>query len=230
MSAAAGARGPAAGARRSARKSGPVVRPRSSRGRRRAVPVAQWTYSIAPPLEVTRPRRNSRSRSSMFRDRSSSARAAGLVSHPPQHPLAQPVPVVSEQLVQPGARDRPVAAAGGLAAFQLPGRVRGEDLLPPGPCGERGQRGQVPVPGRGRRVVPPVHHRGVVLGRQFGGGPVPGERGQPGEGLGVTVAGGLGLDGVEVPVDGCRDALPVGGLGERGGERHDPVSRETSHG
>src|SRR5664280_56795 len=76
MSAAVGARGPEAGARRSARKTGPEVRPRSRRGRRRAVPVAQWTYSIAPPLEWTRPRRNSRSRSSMLRDRSSSARAA----------------------------------------------------------------------------------------------------------------------------------------------------------
>src|SRR5664280_1306707 len=76
MSAAAGARGPEAGARRSARKTGPEVRPRRSRGGRRAVPVAQWTYSIAPPLEWTRPRRNSRSRSSMLRDRSSSARAA----------------------------------------------------------------------------------------------------------------------------------------------------------
>jgi len=53
----------------------------------------------------------------------------GLVEHPPQDPLPQPVPAVGEQLLEPGARDRPVAAAGGLAALQPPGGVRDQDLI-----------------------------------------------------------------------------------------------------
>ncbi len=75
-SAAAGDRRPEAGARRSDRCTGPQVRPLSRRGSRRAGPVAQCTYSIAPPLETTRARRNSVSRSAMSRDRISSTRAA----------------------------------------------------------------------------------------------------------------------------------------------------------
>ena len=110
----------------------------------------------------------------------------------------------------------------GLAALQPAGGVGGEDLLPPGPGGEGGQRGQVPVPGRGRRGVPPVHHGGVVLGRQSCDGLSSGERGQLGEGIGVAVAGDPGLHGVEVAVNGGRDGLAVGGgAGERGRERDD---------
>jgi hypothetical protein len=51
MSAAASARVPEVGARRSVRNTGPEVRPCRRRGSRRAVPVDQCTYSIAPPLE-----------------------------------------------------------------------------------------------------------------------------------------------------------------------------------
>lgn len=66
-----------------------------------------------------------------------------FVERSPEDPFAQAVPVVGEQLVQPGARDRAVAAAGGFAPLQSASRIGGEDLLPSGPGGERGQRGQV---------------------------------------------------------------------------------------
>jgi hypothetical protein len=79
--------------------------------------------------------------------------SGGFVEHPPQDPLAQAVPVVGEHLVQAGARDGPITAAGGLAAFQSAGGVSGEDLLPPGPGGERGERGQVSVTGNADSVL-----------------------------------------------------------------------------
>jgi hypothetical protein len=146
----------------------------------------------------------------------------GLVEHPPQDPFAQAVPVAGEQLVQAGAGDGPIAAAGGLAAFQAAGGVGGEDLLPPGPGGEGGERGQVPVPGGGRRVVPSVHHRGVVLGKERGGVAAAGAGDEAGESAGVAGAGGLGLDRVEVAVDGGRyDLAAGGGVGGRGRERDD---------
>jgi hypothetical protein len=66
------------------------------------VPVAQRTYPIAPPLAVTRPRRNSRSRSSTLRQELPGT-GGGLAEHPPPDPLARAVPVVGEQLVQTGA-------------------------------------------------------------------------------------------------------------------------------
>jgi hypothetical protein len=65
----------------------------------------------------------------------------GLVEHPPQDPLAQPVPAVGEQFLKAGARDRPVAAAGELATLQPPGGVGGQDLVALRPGGEGGQRG-----------------------------------------------------------------------------------------
>ncbi len=55
MSARAGARRPEVGARRSARKTGPVARPRSRRGSSRAVGVSQWTYARLPPFSTTWP-------------------------------------------------------------------------------------------------------------------------------------------------------------------------------
>src|SRR5450755_463090 len=141
MSAAAGAREPEVGARRPARTTGPEVRPRNRRGRRRAPnsgPVhvldraALGADAAAPELQV---------QVLDVEGQEFFGAGGGLVEHPPQHPLAQIVPVVGEQLVQPGARDRAVAAAGGLAALQPPPRVRGEDLLPPGPGGEGRQPG-----------------------------------------------------------------------------------------
>jgi hypothetical protein len=70
-------------------------------------------------------------------------------------------------------------------------------------------------------VCKPLSETSILYIHQIlSGGLVPGERGQPGEGLGVAVARRLGLDGVEVPVDGLRDALAAG-AGGRGGELED---------
>src|SRR5271166_2819631 len=120
MSSAAGARRPAAGARRPARNTGPVVRPRSSLGRRREVPVpvdvldgtAFGGDAGSPELRIEV---FDVEGEDLFRP------GRGLVEHPPQDSLAQAMPVVGEQLFEAGARDGPVAAAGGLAAFQSPG-------------------------------------------------------------------------------------------------------------
>jgi len=55
---------------------GPAARPRRRRGSRWAVPEAQYTYSVAPPLLTMAARRASRSRSATSRARMSEARAA----------------------------------------------------------------------------------------------------------------------------------------------------------
>ncbi len=55
--------------RRAVRKTGPSRRPARRRGSSRAVPVCQWTQSVFPPLEMTRPRLLRRSRSGTSRGR-----------------------------------------------------------------------------------------------------------------------------------------------------------------
>ena len=95
------------------------------------MPVAQWTYSIAPPLEVTRATPELQVEVLDVEGEDLLGAGGGLVEHPPQDPLAQAVPVVGEQLLQAGAGDGPIAAAGGLAALQPPGGVGGQDLVAP---------------------------------------------------------------------------------------------------
>ena len=73
---------------------------------------------------------------------------------------------VGEQLLDAGARDGPVAAADGLAAFQPPGGIRRQNLVALGPDGEGRQRGQVPVPGGRSCAVSSGHDRRVVPGLQ----------------------------------------------------------------
>ncbi|WP_346104053.1 hypothetical protein [Nonomuraea maheshkhaliensis] len=163
----------------------------------------------------------------------------GLVQHAPQDPLAEIVPIVGEQLLQAGERDRSVAAAGGFAPLQPSSGVDGEDLLALRPGGEGGERGQVPVPGGDRRAVPSGHHRGVVVRGQGAGVAGTGVRGEAGESLGVAGPGGLGLDPVEVAVDSGRDALAalrgvrrrgVGGRRREGDGRHEDLrSVDVTH-
>ncbi len=100
--------------RRSARKTGPAVRPASRRGSSWAQPGCQNTHSVAPPLERTRARLFARSRSLASGPRTrwrgpGFHTAAATASVPQRDVLAAPRPL---QLGD-GERPRPV---GGLAA------------------------------------------------------------------------------------------------------------------
>jgi hypothetical protein len=98
------------------------------------VPVAQWTYSMAPPLEV-------KLQVEVFDVEGEDLLrpGGGLVEHPPQDSLAQAVPVIGEQLLEPGTRDGPVtmACASGIpvarvgqGAQYLRGRIEVEVVWP----------------------------------------------------------------------------------------------------